>query len=205
MAAARASPAAQVSDSPSSSTPLQGTKRAWMSIASRAPEPPSPPASRQAARFPPNPPSPPPPPPEALPARLAPRRLLVPFGWVPPPRICRARVQRGEKLVGAHALAFAHLLVGSAVLVEPVERLVAFLAHQLVKAHRLRAAANAYVVDLAHPREFVLDRLVGVLAHQDVRAVGLVERLDARRHVHGVADHRVVEAARRAHSPDEHH
>src|SRR5258708_39106648 len=145
MAAARARPAAQVSDSPSSSTPLQGTKRAWMSIASRAPEAASPSASRQAARFPPKPASSPTARAEVLRVRLAPRRIFGRFGVVAARRICRARVQRGEKLVGAHALAFPRLLEGSAVLVQPVERLVAFLAHQLGKAHRLRAAAHAYV------------------------------------------------------------
>src|SRR5258706_5814182 len=81
--------------------------------------------------------------------RLAPRRVLAHLGVVPARHVARVRVERGKELVGPRALAFAHLLVCGAVLVEPVERPVALLAPQLVEAQRLPAAPHAGAVDLA--------------------------------------------------------
>ena len=116
--------------------------------------------------------------------------------------VAGARVQRGEHPCRAQRVALAHHRVGGAVFVQPVERLL--VGEQLEQPHRLRAPAHAHAVDFARERKLVLHRQVGVLAHQDVGAVFLVQVLDARGEVHRVADHGVVEAAGRAHVADHH-
>ena len=85
-----------------------------------------------------------------------------------PVRACRA----GEHSRRAQRVAFTHHGIRGAVLVQPGKG--AIIGEQLVEPHRLRAAAHAHRVHLARGAELVLDRLVGVFAHQDAGPYSLL-------------------------------
>lgn len=119
--------------------------------------------------------------------RLATRLRVVRAHQVGDPR-----VQRFKAVGGARNISRAHQPVGLREFLQPVEVRLLALGDELVEPDVLLPPPNLHPVDLSRARQLVLRLLVSVLAHQYVRAVGLVEGFDARGKVHGIAGDRIA-------------